>query len=135
MKIFVVTEISFEYNDEYYYQGENEGGEPVEAYPTEIAAKEAVKAKTREWLKEISNARYGGLTDYGHWGEVFNIDKFAHESDLEYSCVKEAFENYNEEEVNKMVLNNLDAAQRALYLTIFKVTEVELNETATTCKN
>lgn len=132
MKIFVVTEISFEYNDEYYYQGESEGGKPVEAYSTKLKAQEAVNVRTKEWLKEISESKWGGITDYGYMDEVINIDQFANESGLNYEETKEAFENHDSDTVNKLILDNLDVAVKALQVDIFKVSEIELNETATT---
>lgn len=131
MKIYVVTEISFEYNDEYYYQGESDGGTPVKAFSTKEKAEEALPEYTRNWIKETSESKWSSILDYtGEDRDGFDVEAFARDAGLDESEVQEAFDNYDTEKINKFVLDNLDSAVKALDLTLFKVTEIELDEAA-----
>lgn len=38
-KIYIIVEVNWEYNDEYYYRPEGGGGSPIEAYYDEAKAK------------------------------------------------------------------------------------------------
>lgn len=48
--IYVVTEIGWEYNDEYFYRPESEGGTPVNAFTVRALAEEFCKTKCCEWF-------------------------------------------------------------------------------------
>lgn len=133
MKIFVVTEVSFEYNDEYYYTGESDGGTPVKAYSTKEKAKAAIPEYTRNWIKEQSDSKWGSILDYvGEDRDGFLVDVFASDAGLDEDEVTTAFDNYDTAKINEFISNNLDSAVKAFNVTLFKVTEVELDETATT---
>lgn len=133
-KIYVISEISFEYNDEYYYQGESDGGTPVEAFSTKERAKQELPVYTRNWIKEQSESKWGSIQDYiGEDEDGFRTDVFAKHAGIDESEVRDAFDRYDSAKINKLILDNLDAAVKAFTLKLFKITEIELaDETATT---
>lgn len=63
MKIYVILEIGWEYNDEYYYRPESGGGKPIEAYFDETLANErcvkknadAAKTHDSKWYRDENN--------------------------------------------------------------------------------
>ncbi len=125
-KIYVITEASFEYNDEIYYQGESEGGEPVLAYSTKSAAETALDIKTREWV-DGTRTRYSGLSDYGYsLDEVVDSDKFSELSGVALEEVEQAWDAHDGS-FDTLALDNLDATVQSLNITPYKITEIELS--------
>lgn len=51
-KMYIVTRVGWEYNDEYYYRSESGAGDPVEAFTLEELAHESCKLKHVSLLKE-----------------------------------------------------------------------------------
>lgn len=124
-KIYVITEASFEYNDEIYYQGESEGGEPVLAYSTREVAEKALDIKTREWV-DGTRTRYSSLSDYGYEvDEVVDPEKFSELSGVALEEVEQAWRAHDGS-FDEMALDNLDATVQSLNLTPYKITEIEL---------
>jgi hypothetical protein len=125
--IFVINEISFEYNDEYYHTGESEGGQPVQAYSTKAKAEAAISELTKEWVKEHSESEWSSITDYSNYDEsVLDVYKFSAKTGIDVAEIDKAFENYDTKKINEMVKNNIDAAAESLTIKLFKVVEVEL---------
>lgn len=60
-RAFVVTETSFEYNDEVHSVGDVEGGTPLVVYESRDDARQHIKQLTVDWLREQCR-----LTDYGY---------------------------------------------------------------------
>ena len=65
MKVYVVTQTGYEYNDEYYREPEDtSSGVPVVAYKTRSAAEKALEKKTAEWVSRTD------IFDYGYGSNV-----------------------------------------------------------------
>lgn len=118
MKIYVVVETEFEYNDEYYRP--QDGSTPVKAYKKQEVADKVCLEKNIEW---VSNTDLG---NYGYsWREIFDdpdtvfeltgidVTNGIYETDL-----SSAFNDLSDEE--KLLFLN------ALNIKPFKVIEVEL---------
>lgn len=130
MKIYVITETSFEYNDEIYSHGESDGGEPVVAYSTKEAADKALTLAVSDWVD--SNLRDGdyGLPMYGYSMEdVVDVYKFAKLTGIDTSTLKSQWENYDGS-VLETLRKNRDAVVQSLRIKPYKVTEIDLNEAA-----
>jgi hypothetical protein len=56
--IYVVVEIGWEYNDEYYYRPESEGGNPVNAFTIPSLAEEYCSTKDCEWFISQFESKY-----------------------------------------------------------------------------
>ena len=123
MKIFVITETSFEYNDEYYYEGEGTGGKPVLAFSTLEKAQTALADKTRQWL--ISTNDSEGLISYGE-EPILDVNKFSTLSGIDHNEIQSAWDDFDESAISNMVKNNIDAVLESLELTPFRITEIEL---------
>lgn len=126
-KIYVINEISFEYNDEYYYQGESEGGEPVQAYSTKEKAQAAIPELTKKWILDNSTSDWMSVAEYGGYdGGAIDLHRFAAEASLDFNEVEKTFENYDTKKINQMLRDNIDAAVKSLKLRLFKIKEIEL---------
>ncbi len=68
MKVFIIMEIGWEYNDENYYRPEDEGGIPNVAYESKIAAQSACYEMNIIKMKE--NDSREGITQYFEVKEV-----------------------------------------------------------------
>ena len=76
-KLYVVCEYGWEYDDNYFYQGENNGSEPRKAYK----CKEKAEAHCKEWniasLKENWGVHGRGIAEHcsgGGWDNFVNDD-------------------------------------------------------------
>jgi hypothetical protein len=56
--IYIVVSDSFAYNDNYYYQSEGGGGEPVRAFLSETAARQEANRLSIGWLHQESEELY-----------------------------------------------------------------------------
>ena len=75
MEVYTIVQVGWEYNDEYYYQGENGGGNPLSVYKDRSKAEAAVLAKNIEEYKRISSSRWNRLGAYFPDNEYdFNSD-------------------------------------------------------------
>lgn len=72
-KLYLVMEVSFEYNDEVFHSTEGGGGKPLTFYKTMQQASRACALKNIEYLKSLAKDKhYGGLRSYGYGiDEVF----------------------------------------------------------------
>jgi len=87
MKVFLIEEASFRYNDEWYRR--EEGSLPVKVYSSEDKAKDELNTLTKSWLLKNNLAEYSEDPE-----EVFNdvsliesitglnFDKYWYENDL-----------------------------------------------------
>ena len=57
-EVYVVQKVAWEYNDEHYYTGESDGGNPVIAYINEDTAKKVADDLTYKYVTES----WGGFT-------------------------------------------------------------------------
>jgi hypothetical protein len=65
-KLYVVMEVSFEYNDEVSRRPECGGGKPLTFYKTMQQASLACALKNIAYLKGLAKDQYGGLSNYGY---------------------------------------------------------------------
>lgn len=127
MEIFVIVETGFEYNDEIYTQGESGGGEPIQAYTSEDAAKVACDEKTLTWVEERCGSRYDSVTNYGYSpDEVMNLYKFSTLTGISEQELKDAWAAYNGS-MEKILKSNMEAVTQCLNIKPFKVVGVELD--------
>lgn len=56
--IYIVCRIGWEYNDEYYYRPEYEGGTPVNAFTVRTLAEELCKTKNCKWFIDALKGEY-----------------------------------------------------------------------------
>lgn len=130
-KIYVITELSFEYNDEIYYTGESEGGEPVEAYSSQESADKACDLKTKDWVTNLLTEDYYGLSSYAYdLDGLLNVGKFSNltgisEEELEKAW-DEVWSGEKEVKLNKLLGDNIDATIQSLNIRPFRVTEINL---------
>ena len=122
--MFVVTQTSFEYNDEVHSIGEVEGGTPLAVFDSRDDAREYIKQLTVGWLKGIYR-----LCDYGYGtSEIFSrkpsfltmegvVDEEAHQDEAFFemdayevdnllgftgSYTKNGLENRSQEEIEEI---------------------------------
>lgn len=124
MKVYVVTEVEFQYNDEIYYASDGEGGEPVEVFANKEAAEKAIEKLTLNWLKTTK------LQDYGYEiDEIFSLWRLSTELEISEEDIQQAWNDY---EFDALLEGKEDKAVEAFKLKLYKITELELNEAATT---
>lgn len=70
IKGYVVMETEWNYNDEYHYTGEDEGGSPVSVYTSRSKAEGVANAKSVERARTL----YNGPFDYGDCYDEGRID-------------------------------------------------------------
>lgn len=64
-KVYIVSKIGWEYNDEYYYRPESEGGLPVEAYKDRSKAElRCIELNTKEF--DAETVTYTGKGEEGY---------------------------------------------------------------------
>ena len=100
MKVFIVKEINYRYNDEYYY--ETDGGNSVKAFKTRQAAEEEAKALS------ISHIKGEELFAYEE-GDIWNLQNFDEEtlSSLDISADEPYVPTHLSDEDAETVLNML----------------------------
>ena len=69
MEVYTIVQVGWEYNDEYYYQGESGGGTPLSVYKDRSKAEAAALAKNIEEYKNIGASRWNQLGAYFPDGE------------------------------------------------------------------
>lgn len=72
-KVFVVQETTFEYNDEWYYPGESEGGQARKAFKTRERAEGEARVLARKKARSIMFGCYLGEDGFS-WG-FNNLEK------------------------------------------------------------
>lgn len=118
MKIFVVTETEYEYNDEYYYTN-GDGGEPVEAYTTKDKAETACVERCAELVRNTDLRYYGYSAD-----NVMDVVKVA---GVLGATVEQVNDCYDDETFRSLIKGKEVEVSKHLSITPFKVTEIELN--------
>jgi hypothetical protein len=131
-KIYVITELSFEYNDEIYYTGEAEGGEPVEAYSSKESADKACNLKTKDWVELLlTDSRYDDISSYAYnLDSLLDVYKFSDLTGVEIKTLEDAWEHSwsgNKETIlTQLLRDHLDATVESLHIRPFRVTEINL---------
>ena len=74
MKVFVVMEIGWEYNDENYYRPESGGGIPTTAYRSKVEAQSACYEMNIDKVGE-KDPEVGGITQYFEVKQVELVDE------------------------------------------------------------
>jgi hypothetical protein len=69
MEVYTIVQVGWEYNDEYYYQGENGGGNPLSCYKDRSKAEAAVLEKNIAEYRTIGSSRWNQLGAYFCDGE------------------------------------------------------------------
>lgn len=65
MKLFVLVELGYSYNDEYHSPHEDDSGQPVKAYRVKANADDACKVMNAERVAKEQSGRYGMLDGDG----------------------------------------------------------------------
>jgi hypothetical protein len=136
MKAFVITKQGWEYNDEYYYQTEEDGGPPVKVYLNKAKAEEDCKKRNQLQVLEGLGQHFLNLFEIGgDWNELGALS----EASVEWLKArgvepKHGWENYDanskllREHVAEMDLETFHEFYQTLSASFFEVAEVELDD-------
>ena len=103
-KVYVIMEIGYEYNDEYYSKSDDNAGQPYKTvYTNETEARAKLKELTVDWLKYDYLAsgfnRYGDGHSYGEFLDALRENVVITEKELTNSLAiwnKENSQSYDE---------------------------------------
>lgn len=103
-KVYVIMEIGYEYNDEYYSRSDNNAGQPYKTvYTNETEARAKLKELTVDWLKYDYLAsgfnRYGDGHSYGEFLDALRENGVITKKELTSSLAiwnKENSQSYDE---------------------------------------
>ena len=72
-KLYVVCEYGWEYDDNYYYQGENNGAEPLKAYKSKEKAEADCRARNSARLRSYWDDDARGIAEHVSEGSWENL--------------------------------------------------------------
>jgi len=133
-KLYLVSEIHYEYNDEIYHNDGSGSGTPVSLYTSKQSADKVVIAKTLKTIEtlEIINYCYdlydvinidylNMLLGQANLTQVINHDDYEEVEERFKTLLTEAIHNVNEGLVDQLI-------NKVLRIKFFKVQEVELEQ-------
>jgi len=123
-KFYVVCAVGWEYNDEYYYRGEEEGGKPEKVFTDPLKAQEYAFEQAGEYLipeKSTWGDNYYGVTplQYFYDGSDKTFDVEGLNTDLQ-AIMGEAYQRLDEHAWQWEVPPGLSETQRVALARLFK---------------